>query len=793
MAINPITWIDDTKQFVTPELWTIFNIKQQTDPVVATKVTTPEPTVATPSSPIVNRWTVNLVPPTPFKPEIWTVKSDTAQTMNGWVSDKWEIDLRTTKIWEVLSDAERKDLAQKEIDRIRWLEWISFQDRQKEFQGFRDSLDSWAFFWWETQIEIGKQRALEQEQRIKEQSWQAINTAEDAFAKQLALDTQRIQESGQKTMDTTQRLNSLRWGGRSTANEAIISEQQNKINEMVSIAQQNSNLQLQIRKMEIEWATWEALKGVRDALASNEKVLNQRISEAQTLQKNLNDAIGADFTQAMDASLWLLEAGWEDISGIDQTKSSSLWYFVNQDGSIYLNNSGNPVEFKTSVGSWEFTPLEIDAFAKWISDWTTKFSDLKLDNRDIAKVISAMNTKLDTTPWLSTNSLKAQRILKDLWLWVDDEAVRTVTNLLKVNSESEVRDMIATDEFKTGSFVAWNQKLFDDLRKDAESFKDIDRSYKWMNDIFNDFKTNPSENRAAMEQALIIMFNKMLDPWSVVREWEFDRTSEWQSTLNTAIWFLQRLVSGWAWITDAAFADIVNIAWVLHSASQDTVLNLKDSYKTFAWDLWADPKFVDRFFEIWFDKELPADEKAQLESIFWWWTPTWTPFKTSSGFEFDFKSPDKTGWTNDIPVTWFAEKINISRTWTNVAKDTNNPWNITADSIPSWQSKEQYWKAIWATWTYLSPNGREYFIFPDVTSWTSALERDIKAKISGGSRNIKPTDTLARFQRVYVWEISQNYLDVLKRITWANENTPIKNIDPKLLTQAVMKAEWFIS
>jgi hypothetical protein len=33
-----------------------------------------------------------------------------------------------------------------------------------------------------------------------------------------------------------------------------------------------------------------------------------------------------------------------------------------------------------------------------------------------------------------------------------------------------------------------------------------------MNDIWNDFKNNPSTNRGAMEQALIIMFNKMLDP-----------------------------------------------------------------------------------------------------------------------------------------------------------------------------------------------------------------------------------------------------------------------------------------
>jgi hypothetical protein len=176
---------------------------------------------------------------------------------------------------------------------------------------------------------------------------------------------------------------------------------------------------------------------------------------------------------------------------------------------------------------------------------------------------------------------------------------------------------------------------------------------------------------------------------------------------------------------------------------------------------------------------------------------TTTTFKpTSSWFQFDdsgLTNPEQTGWTNGIPTVWFTEKVNLTRPTgsTNVAKDTNNPWNITADSIPSWFSKEEYGKEIWATWTYLSPNGREYFIFPDVTSWTWALERDITAKITGNSRNIKPTDSLERFQRVYVGETSPWYLSVLTRITWAGNNTPIKDIDPKLLTQAVMEAEGF--
>lgn len=799
MAINPLTWKEEEifgwPSPVTTDLEGTLSTGISPLNLTATKTVLPEATTANKDQPIVNRGVVN-------------VKSDVAVNPNvpavGWVSDIWTTDIRTTKLWEVLTDEEKNQLVDKERDRIRNLEWISFEERNKEFRKLQEWIQSWEFFGWETQMEAERARAAWATERLQWQTAAAIKTAEDIFKEDLERETARIQAQGQKVMDTTQRLNSLRWAGRSSANEKSIQEQQTQISWLITAAQRQSDLKLQERRMQIEWASGEAMAAIAESLGANERVLNQRIAEAAKIQKELNDSIWADFQQSMDASLWILSAAWEDVSEIDQAKSSKVWYFVNQDGSMYFNNAGNPVEFKSWVETWEFSPLEIDSFANWISSWKLNFTDLKLDPRDIAKVIAAMNSKLDSKPWLSTNKLKAQRILKDLWLPLDDEAVNTVTNLLKVSSEEDVRGMIATDDFKNASFVAWNQKLFDDLRNDSSSFKDIDRTFKGMDQIWEDFKRNPSSSRAAMEQALIIMFNKMLDPGSVVREWEFDRTSQGQSVINSAEGWLQKLAAGWAWIKNEAFEDIVNIAKVLHKASQDTVSELKDSYKSFAWDLGANPDLVDRFFDTWFGDlsglNLEDSDNESLDSIFWgspstWSTPTQT-FKTKSWFQFTpsgFNSPDQTGWTKGIPTSGFSEKVNIARTGTNVAKDTNNPWNITADSIPAWQSKEQYGKAIWATWTYLSPNGREYFVFPDVNSWSNALKRDITAKISGGSRNIKPTDTLARFQRVYVWATEPNYLAVLKRITWASDNTLIKDIDADLLTQAVMRAEWFNS
>jgi len=653
MAINPLTWKDedltsvgswpspvfknsqwDLTTWLTPLNGTQNPVTDLPTPTLAR----PNPTTATPASMFVTKWATDVANNQWETPDLW------------WADTTWEKDLRVTKIWEVLSDEEKRSIIDAERDKIRNLEGVNFEERNKMFQKLNSDISSGSVFGGETQLEWQRQQAESDRESIATQTSEAIASAEDIFKQELEIETARIQEQWQSVMDTTQRLNSLRWGGRSSANEETINKQQSSINELISVAQQNSDLKLQQRKMEIEGASSEAMASINNALASNESLLNERVAEAQAVQLELNDTIGADFAQSMDSSLWLLQAAWEDITGIDQSKSEKLGYFVNQDWSIYLNKAQNPVEFKTTTWTGVFSPAEIDSFANGISWGSLKFSDLKLDNRDIAKVISAMNTKLDDQPWLSTNSLKAQRILKDVWLGTDDESVRTVTNLLKVNSESEVRDMIATDEFKTAWFVAGNQKLFDDLRSDADSFKAIDRTYNGMNDIWADFKDRPAESRAAMEQALIIMFNKMLDPGSVVREWEFDRTSQGQSVINQAEGWLQKLNSGGAGIKNEAFEDIVNIAGVLYEASKDTVSDLKTSYKSFAWDLWADEAFVDKFFEQGFDLgvKLEDADNSALWDIFGT-TNSWSSFKTSSGFEFkeDFNTPESTGWTND--------------------------------------------------------------------------------------------------------------------------------------------------
>ena len=621
-------------------------------------------TVATPESLFVTKWATDITPAKwEVAPDLW------------WVDTKGEQDLRVTKLWEILSDTEKRSIVDRERNKIRNLQNISFEERNKLMQKLNQDITSWAVFGGETQADKQRQQAEADKARIEKQTGEAITTAEDIFRQDLERETARIQEQGQRVMDTTQRLNSLRWGGRSSANEVSINKQQTAINGLITAAQKDSDLKLQQRKMQIEGASAEAMASINNALASNAAVLNEQIANATAIQAELNDSIATDAAVAMESSLGILEAGWEDVSGIDQAKSADLWYFVNQDWSIYLNKAQNPVAFKGRE-VWGLSATEIDTFASAFASATVKFSDLPKDDIVRAKILAAAASKVNLKDVNSLDKLKAKRLIKEAGLDITDEDdLKLVTKLLEGHSEEEVRVILGTEDFKNQKFVAWNQKLLDDMKTDIKSFTEIRDTFSNMSWVWENYKTlseqEKIEARGTLEQSLGIMFQKMLDPWSVVRSEEFDRAAKGQGLEGAASWFWQKLSKGWLWLTDSTLASLVKTAEVLKEASTKNTEELQLGYKDTAPDLWADPDFVDRFFDGRLGKtqdtsiQLDETDNAALWDIFGTDTTETTPssFKTSSGFEFkeDFNKPDSTGWTNDTisfikELEWFSEK-----------------------------------------------------------------------------------------------------------------------------------------
>jgi len=97
-----------------------------------------------------------------------------------------------------------------------------------------------------------------------------------------------------------------------------------------------------------------------------------------------------------------------------------------------------------------------------------------------------------------------------------------------------------------------------DLRKQfSKEAKDMETILNQTRTLRAAFKAgafvNPEtgvENRVGSDQALIMTFNKILDPGSVVRESEFDRTGRSQGSVDAAKGWFQKLIEGGSGLTD---------------------------------------------------------------------------------------------------------------------------------------------------------------------------------------------------------------------------------------------------
>lgn len=142
---------------------------------------------------------------------------------------------------------------------------------------------------------------------------------------------------------------------------------------------------------------------------------------------------------------------------------------------------------------------------------------------------------------------------------------------------------------------------------------------------------------------------------------------------------------------------------------------------------------------------------------------------------------------NNTTPTWPSNNINLVRTWNNVWQDANNSWNITV--IP-WVPAP-----VWSIWTYQSPNGRSYYVFPDQATWQKALVDDIKAKQAGNtSTGLNTNSTLSDYLKVHVnwpngWPIGKEYLDRVIKATGLTANANFSKIDPVLLAKGVAAGE----
>jgi len=147
-------------------------------------------------------------------------------------------------------------------------------------------------------------------------------------------------------------------------------------------------------------------------------------------------------------------------------------------------------------------------------------------------------------------------------------------------------------------------------------------------------------------------------------------------------------------------------------------------------------------------------------------------------------------WVSTIPSGEFIDLTSsLTRTWNNVGQDTNNPWNIMAES----EAGKNYAKSLGAVWFYKSPNGRTYAVFPDMDTGKAAALSDLSTKLSGGSSWANGDTTLGKFasgwtsgpNAAYNTNAANNY----SRLTWFSPETRIKDIPQETLLNAIIANE----
>ncbi len=134
------------------------------------------------------------------------------------------------------------------------------------------------------------------------------------------------------------------------------------------------------------------------------------------------------------------------------------------------------------------------------------------------------------------------------------------------------------------------RKEYTDIIKD---FPIVRTQFQYMETSLNHaLKAKDEKSKAAADQALVVAFNKMIDPTSVVRESEYARTGEGQSAIAQIQGFVEKLKQGGSGLTDENRRDVVAVARKLYDAAENYYNLQTKNYRDLAIDSGLKPDLI---------------------------------------------------------------------------------------------------------------------------------------------------------------------------------------------------------
>lgn len=136
------------------------------------------------------------------------------------------------------------------------------------------------------------------------------------------------------------------------------------------------------------------------------------------------------------------------------------------------------------------------------------------------------------------------------------------------------------------------QALKNSVQRKTAAASELKRQTKIMNDTYDRLESGDAKDLNATSQAIITTFNKILDPTSVVRESEYDRTGAGQALLETIGGKLAAVTQGGPGLTKESLKELVALANKYTEGSENYINQTNKSAREEAIFFGLNPDFV---------------------------------------------------------------------------------------------------------------------------------------------------------------------------------------------------------
>ena len=258
-------------------------------------------------------------------------------------------------------------------------------------------------------------------------------------------------------------------------------------------------------------------------------------------------------------------------------------------------------------------------------------------------------------------------------------------------------------------------------------------------------------DRSLNTQAIVVSFNKILDPTSVVRESEYDRTAAGQALINKLKGKVDNIVAGGAGITENTLKEANDIAQQYIQGAKDSINEQNIRAQDMADSFGLNPDFVTSAgFRNEGPQQVTPDEQQAVSDLL------------------------NEGYSQEDVDAIYGRPMSFNKGG-NLPQRNNNPGNIKSGGLAD----------EFATGT----DEQGHLIFPDAQTGFMAMQKDVEAKVNGNSRHIGANPTIAELGSVYAED--PNWGNAVASILGLDPNTPTQSIPISTLTEAIATQEGF--